>query len=147
MEIDTMFTEKPLFIIVKDYENNNPKIEDLTEVFSVTYRVQLPNYKEVPDATENLKNSLRYNFFTDLEKAFKQYKYYGPRGAVIARIFTDKDELIELAQKSNFEVIPDDDEKEDFALIEENGELTVKIPELETNEEKEELVNKQTYDA
>jgi hypothetical protein len=112
MDIDTIFTETPHFVLVKEYETN-PKIEDLTEVFSVVYRVDLPNWKQTGDKDGDLKQSMRYLFFTSLEKAIKQYKYYGPRGAVLTRIITDNDELIELAEKSNFEVIVSDEEKEE----------------------------------
>jgi hypothetical protein len=108
MDIDTIFTEKPLFIITKQYDA--VKIEDLTEVFAVIFKVELPNYEQVPDEDENTKKSARYLFFTDLEKAFKQFKYYGPRRAILQRIFTDKEELIETAEKSNFTIVPDDDE-------------------------------------
>jgi hypothetical protein len=112
MEIETVFTETPHFVLVKEYETS-PKIEDLTEVFSVVYRVDLPNWKHTGDKDDDLKQSMRYLFFTSLDKAFKQYKYYGPRGAVLSRIITDNDELIQLAEKSNFEVIVSDEEKEE----------------------------------
>ena len=71
MDVDTIFTEKPLFIITKQYDA--VKIEDLTEVFAVVYKVELPNYEQVPNEDENTKKSARYLFFTDLEKAFNNY--------------------------------------------------------------------------
>ena len=43
----------------------------------------------------------------------KQYKFYGPRGAVLSRVFTDNDELISLADKSNHIVIPDEEKHEE----------------------------------
>jgi len=55
---------------------------------------------------------MRYLFFTDLERAFKQYKYYGPRGAVLSRIFTDNELLAEIAKKSNFTIEVEVEEEE-----------------------------------
>jgi hypothetical protein len=112
MDIETMFTETPYFLIVNEYETQ-PKMEDLTEIFVVTYKIKLPNWQQKPDPEENLKESLRYVFFTDLERAIKQYKYYGPRGATLARMFTDKEEIIEIAEKSNFKLIEEEEEKEE----------------------------------
>lgn len=112
MEIETMFTDTPYFLIVNEYETQ-PKMEDLTEIFVVTYRVKLPNWQEKPDPEENLKASLRYVFLTDLDRAIKQYKYYGPRGATLARMFTDKEDIIEIAEKSNFRIIEEEEEKEE----------------------------------
>jgi len=109
MDIDTILTEKPLFKLVKEYEEN-PKIEDLTEIFVVVIREDLPNWKLTNNEDEDLKESMRYFFFTSLEKAFKQYKYFGPRGSVLSRIITDDEELIALAEKSNRIIIPDDEE-------------------------------------
>lgn len=125
MNIDTIFTETPHFVIVKEYETS-PKIEDLTEIFSVVYTIDLPNWKQKADKDENLKESMRYLFFTDLEKAIKQYKYYGPKGAVLSRIITDNDELIELAQKSNFELIMEEEEEEE-KKEEEKKEETINV--------------------
>jgi len=111
MECNKIFTDKPQFNITKEY-TNAVKIEDLTEIFIVVYRVDLPNYELSQNEEEDLKKSCRYVFFTDLERALKQYKYYGPNGAVLSRIFTDNDELIAVAQKSNFTFIPEDENEE-----------------------------------
>ena len=101
--INTISTEKPYFILVKEYETN-PKIEDLKEISMVIYVIDLPNWKRQGDEDQVLKDSMRYLFFTDLEKAMKQYKYLGPKGAFLQRAFTDNDELIELAEQSNFTI-------------------------------------------
>jgi len=111
MDIDTIFTEKPHFNIVKEYEKP-VTMDDLTEVFAVIYRVDLPNHMLKGSEEDMLKDSMRYLFFTDFERAFKQYKFYGPRRAVLSRMFTDNDELIELAKKSNFTIEVEEEEKE-----------------------------------
>ena len=123
MDIDTIFTEKPHFNIVKEYEKP-VTIEDLTEVFAVIYRVDLPNYMLKGSEEDMLKDSMRYLFFTEFERAFKQYKFYGPRRAVISRMFTDNDELIELAKKSNFTIEVEEEEKpeEEEKVIEDKKE-------------------------
>jgi len=108
MEVDTVFTEKPYFKLTKEYPEGQLKIEDLTEVFVVAFRVKLPNYEEGPNEEENLKKSLNYYFFDSFEKAWKQYKYCGPRGGVLSRIFTDDEELINISKKSNDIVIPEE---------------------------------------
>ena len=111
MDIGTINTETPHYIIVKEYETA-PKMEDLTEIFIVIYVVDLPNWKRQGGEEQILKDSMRYLFFTDLERAFKQYKYFGPKGAYLQRAFTDNDELIELAEQSNF-TINEEEETED----------------------------------
>lgn len=108
MDINTIVTETPYYILVKEYETA-PKMEDLTEIFIVIYVVNLPNWKKQGNEEQVLKDSMRYLFFDDLEKAFKQYKYFGPKGAFLQRAFTDNDELIELAEKSNFRIIEEEE--------------------------------------
>jgi len=103
MDINTIVTETPHYILVKEYETA-PTMEDLTEIFIIIYVVDLPNWKKKGNEDDILKDSMRYLFFTDLEKAFKQYKYYGPKRAFLQRAFTDNDELIELAEQSNFTI-------------------------------------------
>jgi hypothetical protein len=110
MDSGTIFTETPQFIITKEYDSP-VKIEDLVEVFIVIFRIDLPKHELTNNEDEDLKKSCRYLFFTDLERALKQYKYYGPRGAVLSRVFTDKEDIIETAQKSNFTIIPEDGEE------------------------------------
>jgi len=117
MDITTILMDTPVFKLVKVYEEN-PKIEDLAEIFVVVYTVDLPNWQQKVDKDENLKESMRYLFFNNLERAFKQYKFYGPKGAVISRIMTDDDELIALAEKSNFTIIEEDEKEESQLKIE-----------------------------
>ena len=111
MDINTIVTETPHYILVKEYETA-PKMEDLTEIFIVIYVVDLPNWKKQGSEDDILKDSMRYLFFTDLERAFKQYKYYGPRRAFLQRAFTDNDELIELAEQSNFTIKEEEETEE-----------------------------------
>jgi len=115
---NTISTENPYFILVKEYETN-PKIEDLKEIFIVIYVVDLPNWKRQGNEDQILKDSMRYLFFTDLERAMKQYKYFGPKGAFLQRAFTDNDELIELAEQSNFTI---EEEEETIEKIEDKVE-------------------------
>jgi hypothetical protein len=117
MDINTILTDTPIFKLVKEYETN-PSIDELTEIFVVVYRVDLPNWQQKVDKDENLKESMRYLFFNNLEKAIKQYKYYGPKGAVLSRMITDDDELIELAERSNFTLIEEEETKETPPQIE-----------------------------
>jgi hypothetical protein len=130
MEIDTVFTEKPHFKLVKEYPEGTLKIEDLTEVFMVVIRIKLANYEESGTEDEIIQKSMRYFFFTSFDKAWKQYKFWGPRGAVLTRMFTDDDELILLAKRSNDIVIEVPEDKEELdastqtfeALLEESKE-------------------------
>jgi hypothetical protein len=100
MSHDLCDVEEPYYLIVKEYEGK-PKPEDLTEVFTVVYAHELPKWqiKEESDGVE-------YVFFTSLEKAWKRFKIEGPKRALIKRIFTDNDELIELARRNDNVEIP-----------------------------------------
>jgi hypothetical protein len=95
MSHDLCNVEEPYYLLVKEYEDT-PKIEDLTEIFVIVYAFELPKWK-VKEETDGVE----YVFFTSLEKAWKRFKYEGPRKALMKRILTDNDELIELARRND----------------------------------------------
>jgi len=100
MSHDLCEVEEPYYLIVKDYEEK-PKQEDLTEVFAVIYAYDLPKWKKKEET-----DGVEYVFFTSLDKAWKRFKYEGPRRSLIKRIFTDNEELIELAKRNDNIEIP-----------------------------------------
>jgi hypothetical protein len=100
MSHDLCEVQEPYYLIVKEYEEK-PKVEDLTEVFTIVYTHELPNWK-IKEETDGVE----YVFFTSLEKAWKRFKYEGPRRALMKRILTDNEELIELARRNDNIEIP-----------------------------------------
>jgi len=92
--------EEPYILLVKEYEET-PKTEDLTEVFAIVYTVELPNWK-VKEETDGVE----YVFFTAFDKAYKRFKYEGPNRSLMKRIFTDNEELIELARRNDIIELP-----------------------------------------
>jgi len=123
MSADLCFTQDPEYILTKDYDEK-PDIEKLHEIFVITYKVELPNYK-----MKNEEDDERYIFLHDLDKAFKRWKLFGPNGALLHRMFTDDEELNALATKNDNIVI-------DESLLAENDEEVVE----ETKEETKEIV-------
>jgi len=104
MSADLCYTDDPDYILEKEYDGK-PDIDKLHEIFVVIYKVEVPSYSKKRDEDE-----AQYVFFKSLEKAFKRWKLFGPRGAMLRRIITDKDELNELAlQNEKTIVIPDDE--------------------------------------
>ena len=95
MSHDLCDVEEPYYLIVKEYEEK-PKPEDLTEVFTIVYAHDIPKWK-IKEETDGVE----YVFFTSLEKAWKRFKYEGPKRALMKRIFTDNEELIELAKRND----------------------------------------------
>lgn len=100
MSHDLTDVEEPYLLLVKEYDEK-PKTEDLTEVFAIIYVIDLPKWK-MKEETDGVE----YVFFTSLEKAWKRFKYEGPRRSILKRIFTDNDELIELAKRNDNIVLP-----------------------------------------
>ena len=100
MSHDLCDVEEPYYLIVKEYAEK-PKQEDLTEVFSVVYVHELPKWQ-----IKNETDGVEYVFFTSLDKAWKRFKYEGPRRSLMKRIFTDNEELIELAKRNDEVEIP-----------------------------------------
>lgn len=100
MSHDLCAVEEPYYLIVKDYDEK-PKQEDLTEVFAIIYAYDLPKWK-IKEETDGVE----YVFFTSLEKAWKRFKYEGPKRSLMKRIFTDNEELIELARTNDNVEIP-----------------------------------------
>ena len=100
MSHDLCDVEEPYYLIVKEYEEK-PKPEDLTEVFTIVYAHDIPKWK-IKEETDGVE----YVFFTSLEKAWKRFKYEGPKRSLMKRIFTDNEELIELARRNDNVEIP-----------------------------------------
>lgn len=92
--------EEPYVLLVKDYDEP-PKNQDLTEVFVIIYANELPKWK-VKEETDGVE----YVFFTAFDKAYKRFKYEGPNRSLLKRIFTDNEELIELAKRNDEVEIP-----------------------------------------
>jgi hypothetical protein len=95
MSHDLCDVEEPYYLIVKEYEEK-PKPEDLTEVFTIVYAYDIPKW-QIKQETDGVE----YVFFTSLDKAWKRFKYEGPRRALMKRILTDNEELIELARRND----------------------------------------------
>lgn len=106
MSNDLCQVEDPYYMLVKEYETK-PNIDDLIEVFAVIYVLDLPKW-EVKNETDGVE----YVFFTSLEKAFKRFKVEGPRKSILKRIYTDNEELVELARRNDNVEIPEDDGEE-----------------------------------
>jgi len=126
MSHDLCQVEEPYLLLVKEYEEK-PDPRDLCEVFVIVYAYELPNWqiKEESDGVE-------YVFFTSFDKAYKRFKYEGPRRSILKRIFTDNEELIELARRNdNIQGIEDVEETEKLENI--------KTPE-EKNEDSNETI-------
>ena len=104
MSAKDCYTESPEFILKKEY-TEKPDIEKLHEVFIVIYKVELPKWKIKED---EVKESIRYIFFTNLEKAYKRFKMFGPNYAMLQRVFTDDDEMYELASRNDNIVVEED---------------------------------------
>jgi hypothetical protein len=112
MSHDLCQVEEPYLLLVKEYEEK-PDPRDLCEVFAIIYAYELPNWqiKEESDGVE-------YVFFTSFDKAYKRFKYEGPRRSIMKRIFTDNEELIELARRNdNIQGIEDVEETEKLENI------------------------------
>ena len=95
MSHDLCMVEDPYILLVKEYEEP-PKNTDLTEVFVIVYSLDLPAWK-IKEETDGVE----YVFFTSFEKAFKRFKIEGPKKSLMKRIFTDNDELIEVAKRND----------------------------------------------
>lgn len=103
MSADYCYTESPEYILKKEY-TEKPDISKLHEIFVIVYKVEVPNYLKKKE-----EDTARYIFLHSLEKAFKRWKLFGPNGAILQRIFTDDEELNELATKNdNIEINEED---------------------------------------
>jgi len=104
--------EEPYLLLVKEYEEK-PDPRDLCEVFVIVYAYELPNWKIKEES-----DGVEYVFFTSFDKAYKRFKYEGPRRSILKRIFTDNEELIELARRNdNIQGIEDVEETEKLENI------------------------------
>jgi hypothetical protein len=105
MDIEFMETD-PEFWVVKEYGNNNEdlKVEDLTEIYSICYSVKKKGKKEPEEI---------YTFTTDFEQAFKRFKLLPHTKCFLKRFLTDDENLITLARdgtkpKINIEDLTDE---------------------------------------
>jgi hypothetical protein len=135
MSHDLCQVEEPYLLLVKEYDEK-PDPKDLAEVFAIIYAYEVPQWK-IKEETDGIE----YVFFTSFDKAYKRYKYEGPRRSLMKRIFTDNEELIELAKKN--------DAIEGVEEVEESDKLEdIKTPEDKLEEsEPEPRINKITYDV
>jgi hypothetical protein len=119
MSAEFCYTDDPEYILHKEY-TEKPDIEKLYEVFIVVYTVETPSWQ-----TKNPEDEVRYIFFKTLEKAMRRWKLFGPRGSMLKRVFTDSDELNEMALKTENIVVVDVPEEEEAPKEEEKKELVV----------------------
>jgi uncharacterized protein YihD (DUF1040 family) len=89
MDINYIDTE-PTYYVVKDYgfNNENLKVEELTEVYVVIYKLKKKGSNEDTEI---------HTFTTDFEQAFKRFKILPNTKALLKRFLTDDDNLIKLA--------------------------------------------------
>lgn len=90
MDIEFMETDPEMWVI-KEYGNNNEdlKVEDLTEVYAIVYSIKKKGKNEPEEI---------YTFTTDFEQAFKRFKLLPHTKCFLKRFLTDDDNLIKLAQ-------------------------------------------------
>jgi hypothetical protein len=119
MSAEFCYTDEPHYILKKEYEEK-PDINKLFEIFVIVYKAELPKYKVSKE-----EDTARYLFFHDLEKALKRWKLFGPRGALLQRIFTDDEELNELASKNDNIVVENVSEDEEEAKEETKQDIEV----------------------
>jgi hypothetical protein len=108
MSAEFCFTDAPEYILHKDYEGK-PDVDKLHEIFVIVYSVETP--------TKDLKESARYIFIKSLEKAMRQWKLFGPRSALLHRIFTDDDDINQLALDNENKKVEDVVETESLSSI------------------------------
>lgn len=108
MNVEYLETE-PEFWVVREYGENNEdlKVEDLTEVFAVCYTVKKKGKKEPEEI---------YTFTTDFEQAFKRFKLLPNTKCFLKRFLTDDEVLIKLAvdgtkPKYSMEDLTDEDKE------------------------------------
>jgi len=130
MSAECCFTDSPEYILKKKYDGK-PDVDLLHEIFVIVYKVDTP--------TKDLKESARYVFIKSLDKAFKQWKLMGPRGALLHRILTDDDIINELALEN--------ENKKTEDIVESDTIAPIKVPETEVKEECGNTLNRITYDA
>lgn len=89
MDIEFMETDPEMWVI-KEYGNNNEdlKVEDLTEVYAIVYSIKKKGKNEPEEI---------YTFTTDFEQAFKRFKLLPHTKCFLKRFLTDDDNLIKLA--------------------------------------------------
>lgn len=118
MSADLCYTADPDYILIKEY-TEKPDIDKLHEIFVVIYLVDIPNYAKKSDEEEE-----RYIFFKSLDKAIKRWKLFGPRRAMLRRIITDNDELLELTKHNESIVVEETDDGQELVLPAEVTEVT-----------------------
>ena len=122
MSAEFCHTDDPEYILHNEY-TEKPDIEKLHEIFIIVYTVEIPAWQ-----SKNPEDEVRYIFFKSLEKAMRRWKLFGPRGSMLKRVFTDSEELNEMALKNeNIVVVPEEEEapKEEAPKEEEKKELEV----------------------
>ena len=90
MDVEYLECE-PEFWVVREYGENNEdlKVEDLTEVFAVCYVVKKKGKKEPEEI---------YTFTNDFDQAFKRFKLLPNTKCFLKRFLTDDEVLIKLAE-------------------------------------------------
>lgn len=130
MSADCCFTDAPEYILHNEYDGK-PDIEKLHEVFVIIYKVDT--------VTKEIDKAIRYIFIKNLDKAVKQWKIFGPKGALLHRIFTDSDDLNQLAL--------DNENKKTEDIVETDTIEPIKIPDVEVIPTDGNTLNRITYDV
>jgi hypothetical protein len=89
MDINYIDSE-PSYWVKNEYGENNEnlKVEDLTEIYVVCYTIKKKGVNEPIEI---------YTFTTDFDQAFKRFKLLPNTKGYLKRYLTDDDELIKLA--------------------------------------------------
>jgi hypothetical protein len=130
MSAECCFTDKPEYILKKEYDGK-PDVDSLHELFVIVYKVDTPS--------KDFKDSSRFVFIKSLDKAVRQWKIFGPRGALLHRIFTDDDDINELALNNENKKAED--------IVETDSLEPIKASEIEVKPECGNTLNRITYDV
>lgn len=130
MSAECCYTDEPQYILKKEYDGK-PDVDSLHEIFVIVYRVDTP--------TKELEKAARYVFIKTLDRAIKQWKLFGPHGALLHRIFTDDDDINELALHNEIEI--------DEHVVETESLEPIKITEVEVKPGDGDTLSRVTYDA
>jgi len=94
----------PVYELEVGTDEDNIKMEDLTEVYCVAYKVK----SRIP----NTYDKEHYTFTSQFDQAFKRFKLLPHRYATLIRILTNKKDLIKLAEEGTAQKYDNLDEEE-----------------------------------
>jgi hypothetical protein len=130
MSAECCFTDDPQYVLKREYDGK-PDVDSLHEIFVIVYKVDTP--------TKEIEKSARYVFIKSLDRAIKQWKLFGPKGALLHRIFTDDNDINQLALHNEIETTEH--------VLETESLEPIKITEVEIKPGDGDVLNRITYDA